>query len=108
LGVYGFEIPSGAHAVNVVLALPDSVTGRRLKAWLRGEYACVATDEAAHWGLEGRAADSTYWNRCGTSVSLAADSIAALRARLSAASREASDVAYADEMARLIQHYVTT
>lgn len=108
LGFYGFEIPSGAHAVNVVLALPDSVTGRPLKAWLRGEYACVATDEAAHWGLEGRAADSTYWNRCGTSVAIAADSIAALRARVGPASRAARDVAYADEMARLVRHYVTT
>ncbi len=108
LGFYGFEIPTGAHAVDVVLALPDSVTGAPLKAWLRGQYACVATDEAAHFGLEGRAADSTYWNRCRTLVSHAADSVAALRARVSAASSNAAAVAYADEMARLIKHYVTT
>jgi erythromycin esterase-like protein len=108
LGFYGFEIPSGAHAVNVVLALPDSVTGAPLKAWLRGQYACVATDEAAHWGLEGRASDSTYWNRCRTSVAIAADSVAALHARVSVASTTAPAVAYADEMARLLRHYVAT
>ncbi|MGH7622834.1 MAG: erythromycin esterase family protein, partial [Gemmatimonadaceae bacterium] len=108
LGFSGFEIPSGAHAVDVVLALPDSVTGAPLKTWLRGHYACVATDEAAHWGLEGRAADSTYWNRCRTSVSIAADSVAALHGRVNAASSAAPAVAYADEMARLIRHYVTT
>lgn len=108
LGFSGFEIGTGAHAVNVVLALPDSVTGAPLKAFLRTHYACVATDEAAHWGLEGRAADSTYWNRCGTSVSIAADSVAALRGRVAATSGAASAVVFADEMARLVRHYVTT
>ena len=35
IGFYGFEIPSGAHAVATLLALPDSVTGVPLKAWMR-------------------------------------------------------------------------
>lgn len=108
LGFNGFEIGTGAHAVNTVLDLPDSITGAPLKAFLRNQYACVASDEAAHWGLEGRAADSTYWNRCRTSVAIAADSVSALGARVGATSRAPSAVAFADEMAELIRHYVAT
>ena len=108
IGFYGFEIGSGAHAVATVLALPDSITGAPLKAWLQQQYACVASDEAAHWGLEGRAADSSYWNACGTIVRHVADSVAALHARVTSPPAAAARVAYADQMARLIRHYVTT
>ena len=106
LGFYGFEIPTAEHAVRVVESLPDSVTGVPLKQWLTRTYACVAMDESAHWGLEGRAADSTFWNACGPATSAAADSLAALRRRVPASSRAAADVAFAEEMARLIQHHV--
>jgi erythromycin esterase-like protein len=105
IGFYGCEIPSAAHAVRVVTGLPDSVTGAPLKAWLVREYGCVAMSEGAHWGLEGRASDSTFWNRCGTVANAGVDSILALRARLGA--RAGADVAYAEQMARLIQHHVT-
>jgi erythromycin esterase-like protein len=108
IGFYGFEIPSGAHAVATVLGLPDAVAGHGLNLWLRTQLACVANDESAHWGLEGRASDSTFWNQCGTIVSHVADSIAALHARVSASSPAAANVAYADEMARLLNHYVST
>ena len=108
VGFYGFEIPNGTHAVATVLGLPDSVAGRALNLWMRSQLACVANDESAHWGLEGRASDSTYWNQCGTIVAHVADSIAALRARVSASSPAAARVAYADEMARLLRHYVST
>jgi erythromycin esterase len=106
IGFYGFEIPSAAHAVNVVTGLPDSVTGASLKAWLVREYGCVAMSEGAHWGLEGRTSDSTFWNRCGTVANAGVDSIVALRARIGARPG-AADVAYAEQMARLIQHHVT-
>jgi erythromycin esterase-like protein len=62
--------------------------------------------EGAHWGLEGRASDSTFWNRCGTVANAGVDSIVALRARVGARP-VAAEVAYAEEMARLIQHHVT-
>ena len=108
IGFYGFEIPSGTHAVATVLGLPDSIAGRSLNLWMRSQLACVANDESAHWGLEGRASDSTYWNQCGTIVAHVADSVAALHARVGASSPSASRVAYADEMARLLRHYVST
>ncbi len=107
LGFYGFEIPSAALAVHVVTSLPDSVTGAPLKSWLTREYACVAMNEGAHWGLEGRAADSTFWNRCNTVAAAGVDSLVALRRRTSATSTHASDVAFAEQMARLIQHHVS-
>jgi erythromycin esterase len=107
IGFYGFEIPTAAHAVQVVTGLADSVTGPALKSWLVREYGCVTTAESAHWGLEGRASDSTFWNRCGVVANAAVDSIVALRTRTSASSRATADVAYAEQMARLIQHYVT-
>jgi erythromycin esterase len=106
IGFYGFEIPSAAHAVNVVTSLPDAVTGASLKAWLVREYGCVAMSEGAHWGLEGRASDSTFWNRCGTVANAGLDSIVALRARVGSGPA-AADVAFAEQMARLIQHHVS-
>lgn len=106
IGFYGFEIPTAAHAVRVVTSLPDSITGAPLKAWLRREYGCVAMNESAHWGLEGRAEDSTFWDRCRGMTAEALDSIVAVRRRVSASSRAAGDVAFAEQMARLIQHHV--
>ena len=107
LGFYGFEIPTAEHAVRVITSLPDSVTGAPLKQWLARTYACVGIDESAHWGLEGRAADSTFWNACGPATTAGADSVAALLRRVNASSRAASDVAFADQMARLVQHHVS-
>lgn len=107
LGFYGFEIPTADHAVRVIESLPDSVTGAPLKQWLTRTYACVAVDESAHWGLEGRAADSTFWDACGPATTAAADSVAALQRRVPASSRAAADVAFAEEMARLVQHHVS-
>jgi len=107
LGFYGFEIPSAAHAVHVVTSLPDSIVGAPLKSYLARQYSCVAMNEGAHWGLEGRAADSTFWSSCGPATAAAADSIAALRARVGARSPAAADVAFAEEMAHLIQHHVS-
>jgi len=94
IGFYGFEIPSAAHAVRVVTGLPDSVTGAQLKAWLVREYGCVAMSEGAHWGLEGRASDSTFWNRCGTVANAGVDSIVALRSRVGAAGAETGSTAH--------------
>jgi erythromycin esterase-like protein len=104
LGFYGFEIPTAAHAVNVVTTLPDSLVGAPLKAYLVRQYSCVAMNEGAHWGLEGRASDSTFWTSCGPATAAAADSVAALHQRLG--SRGAGQVAFADEMAQLIKHHV--
>ncbi|MGH7620697.1 MAG: erythromycin esterase family protein [Gemmatimonadaceae bacterium] len=108
VGFYGFEIPTAEHAVQVVTSLPDPVVGAPLKVWLARQYSCVALDEGAHWGLEGRTADSSYWNACGPETSAALDSIVALRRRVSPSSRSAADVEFAEEMARLIQHHVRT
>jgi erythromycin esterase len=105
IGFYGFEIPSSTHAVQVVNSLPDSIAGAPLKSWFRREYGCVLTNEAARFGREGRAADSTFWRRCGTVASAAVDSIVALRQRLSAP--RSAQVAYIEQMARLVQHHVT-
>jgi erythromycin esterase len=104
IGFYGFEIPSAAHAVEVVTSLRDSVVGAPLKAWLVKQYSCVAVNEGAHWGLEGRAADSAYWNACGPAAKAALDSVVALRRRVGAR----PDVDFAEQMARLIEHHVRT
>ena len=106
VGFYGFEIPSAEHAVHVVTTLPDSVVGAPLKAYLTRQYACVAINEGAHWGLEGRTADSSYWNACGPATTAAFDSIVALRRRVSSSSPAAADVEFAEAMASLIQHHV--
>jgi erythromycin esterase-like protein len=103
IGFYGFEIPTAAHAVQDIVTLPDSVLGKSLKTWLTQRYACVARDEGAHWGLEGRAADSTFWNSCGPETTQAMDSVIALHQR---STRFGPQLAVAEEAARLIQHHV--
>jgi erythromycin esterase len=105
IGFYGFEIPTAEHAVQVVTSLPDSVTGAPLKAWLTRAYGCIYTSESAHWGLEGRASDSTFWNQCGEVAKAGLDSIVALRRRVP--SGAAGEVAFAEQMARLIQHHAS-
>lgn len=102
---YAFEIPTASHAVRVIESLPDSITGAALKSWLVQRYACVAMNEGAHWGLEGRASDSTFWNSCGPATAQALDSIVALGQRRGA--RAGSDLAFAEEMARLVAHHVS-
>lgn len=104
VGFYGFEIPTASHAVAAITTLPDSILAAPLKSWLVNKYACVAMNEGAHWGLEGRAADSTFWSSCGPATVQAADSVAALRRRSPASHAAALD--YANEMAQLIQHHV--
>lgn len=105
IGFYAFEIPTAAHAVRVIESLPDSVTGTALKSWLTQRYACVAMNEGAHWGLEGRASDSTFWSSCAPATVQALDSVSALKARRGA--RNAADLTYAEAMARLIAHHVS-
>jgi len=108
IGFYGFEIPTAAHAVSVITSLPDSVIGAPLKSWLTREYACVALNESAQWGREGRTADSAYWRACGPATAAALDSISALRRRANVSGRSAADLAYAEEMAKLLAHHVRT
>jgi erythromycin esterase-like protein len=105
VGFYGFEIPTAAHAVRVITSLPESVTGAPLRSWLLQRYACVAMNEGAHWGLEGRASDSTFWASCGPATAQALDSIVALRQRLG--TRATPDLTFAEEMARLVAHHVS-
>jgi erythromycin esterase len=105
IGFYGFEIPTAAHAVQVVTSLPDSITGASLKAWLTQAYGCIYTSESAHWGLEGRASDSTFWNQCGEAAKAGLDSVVALRRRAPAGA--AAEVAFAEQMARVIQHHAS-
>lgn len=103
IGFYGFEIPTAAHAIHNIITLPDSVLGAPLKSWLTQRYACVARNEGAHWGLEGRAADSTFWSSCGPETTQAMDSVIALHKR---STRFGAQLALAEEAARLIQHHV--
>jgi erythromycin esterase len=105
LGFYGFEIGTAAHAVAVITSMPDSIAGAPLNVWLRTQYNCVQENESAHWGLEGRASDSTFWNRCGPMTTVALDSIEALKQRTTVPSR-ANTLAYVERMARLVQHHV--
>ncbi len=105
IGFYGFEIPSAALAVRTVTTLPDSVMGAALRGWLTHEYACVRENESAHFGLEGRTADSAYWNACAPATRAALDSVVAARARASNPS-VATQLAFAEENARLIAHHV--
>ncbi len=105
IGFYGFEIPTAAHAVEVVNSMPDSIAGAPLKAWFRREYPCVLRDEGARFGNGGRAADSTFWRGCGIVATAAVDSIVALRQRVSPS--HSAQLAYVEEMARLVQHHVT-
>jgi erythromycin esterase len=106
IGFYGFEIPTATHAVDVINALPDSIAGTPLKSWFRREYPCVLRDEAARFGNGGRASDSTFWKGCGVVVNAAVDSIVALRARLSPS--RSAQVAFVEQMVRLVQHHVVT
>jgi erythromycin esterase-like protein len=103
IGFYGFEIPTAARAVQDIITLPDSVLGAPLKSWLTQRYACVARNESAHWGLEGRAADSTFWKSCGPETTQAMDSVIALHKR---SGRFGAQLALAEREARLIQHHV--
>ena len=107
LGFYAFEIPTAARAVQVVTSLPDSVAGVALNQWLKRTYGCVATNEGAQWGREGRAADSSFWNACGPATAAAADSLAALRSRYSQSAPVMPDIVFAESMARLIRHHVS-
>lgn len=102
---YGFEIPSAALAVHEITSLPDSVVGAPLHGWLARTYGCVAENESAHFGLEGRAADSAFWDACGPATRAAADSVAAARAR-ARSPRAAAELEFAESMARVVQHHV--
>jgi len=106
IGFYGFEIPTAARAVQVATSLPDSVAGVALNQWLKRTYTCVATNEGAQWGREGRTADSSFWNACGPATVAAVDSLAALRSRYSASAPVMPDIVFAESMARLIRHHV--
>jgi erythromycin esterase len=105
IGFYGFEIPSSAHAIQVLTSIPDSVAGAPLNAWLKRELGCVATGEGAAWGANLVATDTAYWNRCRVVAAAAVDSLVALGGRVPAA--RAPQVAFAQDMARLLQHHVT-
>jgi len=103
---YGFEIPSAELAVRTIVTLPDSVIDAASRGWLTRSYGCVAENESAHFGLEGRAADSSFWNACAPATRAAVDSIVAARARAKTP-YATSELAYAEQMARLIQHHVS-
>jgi len=103
---YGFEIPTAELAVRTIVTLPDSVIDAALRGWLTRNYGCVAENESAHFGLEGRAADSSFWNACAPATRAAVDSVVAARARAKSPSA-ASELGYAEQMARLIQHHVS-
>lgn len=107
IGFYGFEVPNGAHAVQVVTTIPDSIAGGPLNRWLREQMQCVTTGESAAWGREGPAADSSFWNRCRGITASVGDSLMALRTRI-ALSRPAAlpQVRFAEQMARVAQHDV--
>jgi erythromycin esterase len=107
IGFYGFEVPSLTHAIKVVTSLSDSVAGAPLKAWLTRSYQCVADGASANWGREGYAADSTFWIACRGISAAVADSLTALRQR-SAGTPGGADVAFAENMSRMVQHTVAT
>ncbi len=102
---YGFEIPSAALSVRAVTTLPDSVMNTALRAWLTHTYTCVTENESAHFGLEGRASDSAFWNSCAPATRAALDSVVAARSRASNP-YAAKALAFAEENARLIAHHV--
>jgi erythromycin esterase-like protein len=104
VGFYGFEIPTAAHAVEFITSRPDSVIPSPLRSWLTQKLTCVAMNEGAQWGREGRASDSTFWSSCGPATQETLDSVVALRRR--SGNRAASDLAFAEQMARLIHHHV--
>ena len=105
MGFYGFELPTAAHAVQVVTSLPDSIAGSGVNAFLRREIGCVGTGESAAWGRDGPAADSTFWNRCRGSTAAIVDTLVALRGRVGTSRRGVQGtVAFAELMARVAQH----
>jgi erythromycin esterase-like protein len=105
MGFYGFELPTAAHAVQVVTSLPDSIAGSGVNAFLRREIGCVATGESAAWGREGPASDSAFWNRCRVSTAAIVDTLVALRSRLGTSRLGTQGtVAFAELMARVAQH----
>ena len=107
IGFYGFELPNGGHAVQVVTGLPDSVAGAPLNRWIRAQMQCVTTGESAAWGREGPASDSTFWNRCRGITASVVDSLDALRARVAPSRSSAIEqVRFAEEMAAVAQHDV--
>jgi erythromycin esterase len=107
IGFYGFEVPNGTHAVQVVTTLPDSVAGAALNRWLRQQMQCVTTGESAAWGREGPAADSTFWNRCRGITASVVDSLSALRGRVAPSrTAELEEVEFAELMASVAQHDV--
>lgn len=102
---YGFELPSAALAVRTVTMLPDSILSAPLRGWLMRTYGCVAENESAHFGLEGRTADSAFWNACAPATRAALDSVVAARSRARTPAAT-SELGFAEQMARLIQHHV--
>lgn len=107
IGFYGFELPNGSHAVQVVTSIPDSIAGGSLNRWLRQQMQCVTTGESAAWGREGAASDSTFWNRCRGITASVVDSLVALGSRIAPSRAAALDrVRFAEEMARVAQHDV--
>ena len=105
MGVSDFELPTAAHAVQVVTALPDSIAGSGVTSFLRHEIGCVTTGESAAWGRDGPAADSSFWNRCRGSTAAIVDTLIALRGRLGTSRPGAQGtVAFAEQMARVAQH----
>jgi len=103
---YGFEIPTAELAVRTIVTLPDSVIDAATRGWLTRNYRCVAENEGAHFGLEGRAADSSFWNACAPATRAAVDSVVAARARAKTPAAT-NELAYAEQMALLIQHHVS-
>lgn len=104
VGFYGIDLSNATHAVDVVESLPATVTGASLQAWIRNEYQCVAQGDAAYWGLEGYAADTTYWARCRTIAAQGRDSLAALHARTAT---DAADIVFAEQMAEIVERHVS-
>lgn len=105
MGFYGFELPTAAHAVQVVTSLPDSIAGSALNGFLRREIGCVTTGESAAWGRDGPASDSTFWNRCRGATAAIVDTLVALRGRLGTSRPGAQGtVAFAELMARVAHH----
>lgn len=104
IGFYGIDLTNVSHAVRTVETLPATTTGTALQSWIRNEYQCVAQGAAAYWGLEGYAADTTYWERCATVTARVRDTLGAIRKR---SSTDTADVAFAQQMAALVQRSVT-
>jgi erythromycin esterase-like protein len=101
IGFYGFEIPTASLAVRMLTTLPDSITPAPLRSWLTQQYSCVAMNEGAHWGLEGRASDSTFWASCGPATTQALDSVVAVHRRHAGAMP-----AFAEQLAHVVAHHV--